>query len=245
MFSLRLSVAAIALSAAVSSPAFAETIDLNYSAAGQAAGTVQVAEIPGVPDLGMQAYGVGLKVGTLGIGAEAGAKITDKFGFRVNGNGFNYDHSDEIEGIDFDAELKMRSVGLIGDFHPFSGGFRLSGGVYYNDMGVTLDSTVTDSVEIAGTTYTGTGTLHGEVETNKVAPYIGIGYEAELFSGLTLGVDLGAMYIGKPKVKLAVGGDLAGQVDMADVEKERRDIEDALKVAQFYPVASIGLKYRF
>ncbi|MEL6962325.1 MAG: hypothetical protein AAFO01_06185 [Pseudomonadota bacterium] len=71
-------------------------------------------------------------VSTLGLGLEAGARLNDNFGLRFGGNwlGFEYDG---VEGdLDYDADVTLASLGALVDYHPFSGGFRVSGGLRFN-----------------------------------------------------------------------------------------------------------------
>ena len=75
---------------------------------------------------------VGVNVGTLGAGIEYSTSINEMFVLRTGVNGFNYSDSLTESGIKYDADLELKTASLILDYHPFSNGFRLSGGAMYN-----------------------------------------------------------------------------------------------------------------
>jgi hypothetical protein len=187
---------------------------------------------------------VGAKIGTLGIGADAGVRLNDRFGVRLNGNAFSFSDSREISDIDYDADLDLRTIGLLGDWHPFGGGFFLSGGAYWNGNKADLTGKPNGSVEIGNTTYTAAqaGSLRGDVDFQKFAPYLGLGYYGTLFAGFSLGVEVGALYMGSPKVSLTSNSPL---VSASDLEVERRKVEDDIDDLRFYPVLMLGASYRF
>ena len=199
-------------------------------------------------------FSLGPSISSLGIGAEAGYRLNDNFGFRGGANYFQWSGSRKIEDIDYDVDLTLASGGLVADYYPFSGGFRLSGGARINGNKVDLKATPGASVQVdvGGSTYTGAelGRLDGDVKFNRIAPYIGLGYEANVSKSFSISFDAGALWQGKPKVGLRANpGAGVPPADAArisaDVERERQDIEDDLKAFQFYPVLSITAKYRF
>src|SRR5262245_2586291 len=76
--------------------------------------------------------GIGLKVGSLGLGAEFTKSLTPRLNVRVGGNFFNYSYSGFEDDIDYDFELKLKSLTGMIDLHPTGGAFRLSGGFVSN-----------------------------------------------------------------------------------------------------------------
>src|SRR6056297_1721923 len=73
---------------------------------------------------------VGLKVSTLGAGVEVERSFSEKFGGRVGLNYFSYSYDGTEEDIDYDFDLELLSGALLLDWHPFSGSFRLTGGLF-------------------------------------------------------------------------------------------------------------------
>ncbi|WP_207482234.1 porin family protein [Arenibaculum pallidiluteum] len=196
----------------------------------------------------------GPSASTLGLGAEAGFRFNDSFGIRGGANYLSWSTSREIGGIDYDADLRLASGGLVGDYYPLGGGFRISAGLRINGNKADISAVPGpfQTVDLGGTTYTGSeiGRLDGKVDFNRFAPYLGLGYEARLSDALSLSFDAGALWQGKPDVSLratpgaALPPAAAAQL-AADVERERRNVEDDLEPFQFFPVVSITAKYRF
>jgi hypothetical protein len=81
---------------------------------------------------------------------------------------------------------------------------------------------------------------------NPVVPYLGLGWGNAVDNDKRWGIslDVGVYYQGEPEVTLTqVGGTLA--VSAADLAAEEKQLEDELDDFEFYPVATLGLHYRF
>lgn len=194
-------------------------------------------------------FSIGPSLSTLGIGLEVGYRPSNYLGFRVGGNFFNYDTTQELQGIEYEGSLELKSAGLIADLHPFGGGFRISLGARLNLNEASLEATPTESQEIGGVTYTPAqiGTISGDVEFNRFAPYVGLGYEGAPFptDAFTLGIEAGVMYHGEAEVSLSATGE-AGTAGLADdLEAERQEVEDDIGKYKFYPVVMLTAKLRF
>ncbi len=185
---------------------------------------------------------IGVKAGTLGLGLEATTNIVPLFvNMRLQGNGFNYNTTITDTNVTYDAKLKLASVGLLADIYPFAGKFRVTGGAYYNGNKLTMNARSLGNVVIGGTTYTNP-VVSSTVDFNKFAPYVGIGWGDAISSGSPIGFsfELGVLYMGKPKTSI-----IAPSVSAADIAVEKRKLDNSLKNLRFYPVASIGINYKF
>jgi hypothetical protein len=197
-------------------------------------------------------FAVSGKSGTLGIGGDFTTGITDNVNARVGLNMLDLDTDDvEIEDIEYDLGIDLQSFSALVDWHIFDDSFRISGGLISMNNKITLDVRPTKSEEIGGITYTPTqiGTLSGSVEIDNLAPYVGIGWGNPLTHNQRWGFtcDFGVAFTGSPDVALtSIGGSLSSDSTfLANLEKERRDIEDDLDSLKFYPVISLGLFFRF
>ncbi len=189
-------------------------------------------------------------ISTLGLGLEVGARLNETFGLRFGGNWFSLEVDREIDDVDYDADATLASLGALVDYHPFQGGFRMSGGLRFNFNKADLTGTPDEDIEIGDTVFDAddVGTLDGDASFDVFAPYIGVGYGAALLDGsLSIGFDLGVMYQGKADVDLdAEDGLLEGDpVLEAELAAEEQDVEDDLEDFQFYPVVGLALVYRF
>lgn len=188
------------------------------------------------------------QLSTLGLGAEAGYRVNGLLGIRGGGNYFSTDRNREIDGIDYDVSATLASVGLTADIYPFDSGFHVSGGVRYNLTDASFAATPRTLVNVGGTTYTPTqvGTLSGDVEFNRFAPYLGVGWKGSVFSpNLYVSTDVGVLFQGSPQVSLSSNGSLSSAQFQADLERERQSIEDDLRGLRFYPVVALSAGYRF
>lgn len=191
--------------------------------------------------------GMGLQVGTLGLGIE-GQVPWGGFGLRGGGNYLALSPERTIDGIRYDTDIELKSIGALVDWYPGLGGLRLSGGVRLNDNSVDLTATPGQSVTIGGTTYTPAqiGGLSGVIGFNRFAPYLGIGWQGAVADGrMLIGLDFGALYQGRPDVRLSAGSAAANPALAADLEREAASIENELGAFRFFPVISLTFTYRF
>jgi hypothetical protein len=192
-------------------------------------------------------WGVNLKAGTLGAGVELSKSLSDKFSVSLGFNSYNYKTTDNTNGIDYDFKYELQSMGLLGNYHPFAGAFRFTGGVLYNnnELKLTGKPSAGSTYTINGVTYTAAqvGTLTGTLTFNKTAPYLGLGWGNRPGSKFGLSADLGVLYQASPKLALTATGASAGL--SSDLEQERKKAESDLADFKWYPVLSLGLYFRF
>ena len=192
-------------------------------------------------------WGVNLKAGTLGAGVEMSKSLGDKFSAGLGFNSYNYKTTDSASGIDYDYKLELQSASLLANYHPFSGAFRFTGGVLYNnnELKLTGKPSAGSTYTINGVTYTAAqvGTLTGTLTFNKTAPYLGLGWGNRPGSKLGLSADIGALYQGSPKLSLSATGSVTGL--SSNLEQERKSAEEDLGSFKWYPVLSLGVYFRF
>jgi hypothetical protein len=194
--------------------------------------------------------GLGIKVGSLGIGAELTKSLTDKVNVRVGGNFFNYSYEGTEDDIDYDFKLKLKNfTGLI-DLHPSGGAFRLSGGLVSNSNVLDATGTTTGNYSIGNGTYSPSqvGTLAAKVDFKKAAPYAGIGFGNAGSDGTGVGFvfDLGVVFSGAPKVALNANGSASSSSSFqSDLRREEASLQEDLNVFKYYPVLAIGISFKF
>ena len=195
---------------------------------------------------------VALSFGTTGFTLEASALLNEKVAVRAGGSLFGANVTREESDLEFDADLKLRSLAGYLDFHPSGGAFRLSGGLVYNKKRVEATAVPTGGTfELDDVTYQASevGTLSGvgRIGTRTWAPYLGLGFgsprgDARVFFAL----DLGVIFQGPPKIELSATGPLASDAGFqADLKAEEDDANDELEPFKYYPVLSIGIGVRF
>ncbi|HXO22078.1 MAG TPA: hypothetical protein VOA87_19345 [Thermoanaerobaculia bacterium] len=202
---------------------------------------------------------VSVKAGTLGLGVELTHGFTPWLDGRLGVNGFHLSRRSTASGIDYDARADLRTATALLDFRPAGGGFRLTGGLVYDDNSVDGRSRPPASgfypigdVQVPVRLL---GGLEGRIDFQPLAPYLGLGWSNSLAASGRLGFDfdLGAVFQGKPRVTLtpviAAGSPLDNPTARAllavEIGKEEADVEHDLRRHDVYPVVSFGLSYRF
>lgn len=154
------------------------------------------------------------------------------------------------EGIDYRGQLKIGRLGVFADYFPWaSSGFRLTGGVTFNQTKITLQSNFSGvSNETIGdqTVTVGPGDYFNvRAKFPNVTPFLGLGYghTANATSGWSFHADLGASF-GKPKLTIETNLTAKG-VTQANIDKETQELRDGVAKAKLIPQVSIGASYRF
>ena len=187
---------------------------------------------------------------TLGAGLTVGQKITDYFAIRGQVNGMSFNHQLVNDSISYNGKLKLLSGGLLADWHPFHGSFRITAGGYYNanKFSASGSSTTGGNLTVGDKEYS-LQSLDVGVKFKTFAPYAGIGWSAGFNdSGVILSLDLGALYQGSPLVSASATANPGTQLPNdfnASLERERKKLEDKLSRFNIYPVASLSIGYRF
>jgi hypothetical protein len=197
---------------------------------------------------------IGLSAGTLGGGIELAHAFTERLGIRIGANGLKYDSTETYQSVDYDSKLKLATGELLFDWFPFANNFRISAGAMYNGNKLTLSGKPSPggTYTINGVSYPASaiGSLDGNVDFTKAAPYFGLGYGRPVGRGFSLTADLGVLFQGSPHSTLTAtcgpGTPAATCTQLqSDVAAEQAQLNDDLHKYQYYPVVSIGLAYTF
>jgi hypothetical protein len=194
-------------------------------------------------------FSTGVKVSTLGPGLEFETRLSENFGIRAGANYLPITVSVTADDIDYDADFSWKTVSVMADIYPFSGIFRITGGLFYNGNDVDVSGTPSDNVNIGNHTYTPAqvGTISGSLGFNTLAPYAGIGWSGgDTTSGnWTISFDLGVMFQGSATVdELSASGLLGSNATFVnDLNQEKADLEDEMEPYQYYPVVAVTLAY--
>jgi hypothetical protein len=128
------------------------------------------------------------------------------------------------------------------------GAFRISAGARLNENDLRGASNPNQSVSFGGVTTTAGsfGSIAGKVTFDKLSPYVGFGWDAEIIPHLVFTSDLGVMFNGNPKASLTANGPaLAIPGAAAALQREQAEVQDAVNGYDYYPVLELGLAYKF
>ena len=195
-------------------------------------------------------YAVSGKTSTLGLGGEFTTAIRSDINARVGYNMLNIDFDDEeVEDIEFDVGIDFSSFSALADWYVFNNSFRISGGIISMDHEIDLDARPTEPIEIGDIEFdpAEVGSLYGSIESDDVAPYIGIGWGNPLTSSRRWGFtcDFGVAFTDTPDVTLEARGGTNPPELEDELNKQREDIEDFFDNFKLYPVIAVSFFYRF
>jgi hypothetical protein len=177
--------------------------------------------------------------GTLGIGPEIGYRLSDNATF------LSFSHDFSSDDIDYDGKAHLKSGGAMIDLFPFGGGFFVSGGARINGNDGRATATPTANVQVGRNTFTPAqiGTLSGDAETKNFAPSLTLGYSGSMRSGFVAGVEAGALFQGKVRVRNFRSS--SNLIPAANLEQERLEVQDDVDDYKVYPILQLTLGYRF
>lgn len=209
-----------------------------------------------VASAGARDIGVAIHSGSAGLGLHLSTQLMEKLNVRGGFNYFSYSMSLEASKVKYDATLKLQTIDLLLDYHPFDGAFRLTAGGIYNSNGfdVTAQSTDGTNYQFDGKTFNASqaGSVKGKIKFNSIAPYLGIGWGNAVDKGKKWGfvADVGLILQGSPDASLTNEGcTLQAPMSCEDLRqslaKESANLNKEVEGFQYYPVVRLGLSYKF
>lgn len=220
----------------------------SLMAFGAAAGLLAAACV-GATDVGVSA-----DVGTTGFGLHASLPLQTNLNARIGVNAASYNYSGSTSDADYDLKLKLNTYDALLDWFPAANGFRVSGGLVYNNNRIDTVAKPKSgaSYTFNGNTYTAAqaGKINGSFDFRKTAPYLGIGWGNAVAQdkGWGFSSDLGVLFQGTPNSTLTNSG-CSAPVNCAqlaaDVAAEKIKLDDKISNFKFYPVVRFGVTYKF
>lgn len=193
-------------------------------------------------------FGVGVKGGMLGMGAELTKSITDTLNARIGFNTYDFSTSGTQDDVKYEIDMEWRTTALLLDWHPGGGSFRLTAGYILNSNELQLSAKPALEYTIGDVTYDASdvANLGGSV-TFSDGPYIGLGWGNAARSGFGFSFELGAVYQGSPDLELTgtcTDVSVCGTFDEELAEEEKAAQKD-LDSYEWYPQVAIGISYGF
>jgi hypothetical protein len=215
----------------------------------------QAQEIP-APTVDREASRISVvaEAGTAGIGPSVIFTANPNLTFTVGYTWLDTDYDVESDDNNYDGKLKLSNFKALANWHPWGGTFHVSGGLFATDnkVDVTLRPKNGTTYEINGRTYTSSqvSSISGSAEfEDDIAPYIGVGWAKSPASspGFAFYATLGVFFAGDATARLdAQGTNVLNNAQLqSDIRAEEREINDDLDDLGLYPVAQLGVQYRF
>lgn len=199
-------------------------------------------------------FGVGVKAGTLGIGIEGRWSALPWLDVRLGANQYDFDASGQQAGIEYDATLALDNYYLTGNLRFPLSPFRVTAGAFSNGNELQMISQDTAGLAfiIDGQPFSvaDVGSLQSTTSFSNTAPYLGVGYDFEIFGKVGLNLDFGVLWQGEPMVSLAATGLETAPPDVQALlipalEAERLELEDEVSNYKAWPVVSLSFVYNF
>jgi len=190
----------------------------------------------------------GVKAGTLGIGIEASWRPLPWFGLGLGANKYDYTDTGSQAGINYDATLALDTFYATANFRFPLSPFRITVGAYSNGNEIELVSQPMGIYQIGDDFYTQdqVGTMRSSTTFEDLSPYLGAGFDFNLFGRVGLALDFGVLWQGDPIVTLTSDGSLANDPDfLLALDAERLQLENEVEDFKAYPVVSIGFNFNF
>ena len=200
-------------------------------------------------------FGVGLKAGTLGLGLEGRWEPpVPWFDLRIGMNQYDYDVNGTYAAIDYGATLALDSYYVTGNLKFPVSPFRFTVGAFSNgnELQMLSQDPGTGFITIGGVPFPtdSVGSLSSTTSFDSTAPYVGVGFDFELFGKAGLNFDFGVLWQGDPIVSLeASNWDNLSPAEQAllgpAIEAERADLENEISDYKAWPVVSLAFVYNF
>lgn len=180
---------------------------------------------------------VNAHISTLGAGLDIAIPVADTVAARLGFNQFSMSYNSTTTSavgstVNYTGNLKLSTVQLLADWHPFDGVTHITAGVMLNN----------NKIEAVGVDQATGGIVNAVVDFNTIAPYLGFGWSGRPWnSGWSLKSDIGVLYQGSPRATLTTNNAALAPQLAAD----QATMNDNLKNYKYYPVVSIGIGYAF
>src|SRR5690349_3749922 len=181
-----------------------------------------------------QAAGVGVRIGTTGLGIDLAKNVAPTLDVRVGYSGGSISHDVDTSNASYKGDIKLSNLNALLDFHPLGPLFRISGGVIFNK----------NKYDATGTVNGQPGSVDARVESGRsAAPYLGIGYGNVAGTGVNFYADLGVMFMGTPKATLTANCAGLGATACSSLQNqtasEQQALQDKLDRFKAYPVLNV------
>jgi hypothetical protein len=194
---------------------------------------------------------IGVSAGTRALNLELGYSVSPYFGVRLVGTNMDVAYKTMRHDIDYKGHYDFQSLGLLGDWYPGGGVFRLTAGVIHDQDRIRAQAQPDSNgvVVVNGVPVPPGDQVYADGRwPHKFVPYAGIGFgnPAAHHQGVGFTADIGAMYTQNPTVTLtAVGPGANNPLTQASVQQEQNNLNADLRKIHVFPVASLGVYYGF
>jgi hypothetical protein len=185
----------------------------------------------------------GAHVSDIGAGITLEKPLLYDLSVRIETNNLSVSQQIDYDEVHYNSTSRFQNVGVIADFRPYAGRYRISGGLLFgNDH---IDNTAQPSgstIQVGNGVYptSGTGIVSSRVNFSRPALYAGVGTGTGLIKGLALTFDAGVIVRNGTATATATGPLITDPRFQADLSH----LQGELRTRIVTPVVSIGLVFR-
>jgi hypothetical protein len=185
----------------------------------------------------------GAHISTVGGGITLEKPLLYDFSVRLETNSLSVSQQLSYDNTKYLSTQRTQNVGIIADFRPYSGRYRISAGLLFGGDHIdNVSQPMGSTIQVGNSLYpvSGTGTVSTRVQFNRPAIYAGVGTGTGLIKGLALTFDAGVLVRNGTVSSTATGpllADPAFQASLASLQGE-------LRTRIVTPVVSVGLVFR-
>ena len=210
-------------------------------------------------------YAVGVKVSTLGTGAEIATPLARSWNLRGTANFAQFKYNFTIDGISYNTGVNLRSGQINLDWFPFHGGFHISPGILYFRNGLSGSASVRpaksfslDSVNYINSVDDPVYGTASFVYQHHFAPMVLFGFSNLIprnGSRISVPFEIGLAYTAAPVVAVQLNGTACTRqgcfnagtdpATQQNLKLQLRDVQDQANKAPVFPIASLGFAFRF
>ena len=213
---------------------------------------------------------VGMEAGTMGLGVSAGYQLSEQVRIRLRGAALRHDSTEEWGSMNSRLKLQGNNAGILLDYFPWGRHFYLCAGVTISESRAVyharfrqkegFQNMVDFGGQLCKITQGDEAGIRGSYSWNHLQPYIGIGYQDELWenSGLYYSIDIGINIMGKGELEAQSYGGLKyrdpesyqwkavteGEARQM-LRREGKDFFDLADSLSIYPVLQLGVAVEF
>lgn len=209
--------------------------------------TAATSPIPAAPSpaVAYQPFSLAAEAGTTGLGGTAGWRFANHFGLQGGMDYFSYSLNKTFNGNNYSGHLRLMSEDFALNLYPWQNrSFHISLGGYVDQNRLTGNAN--GAITVNGNPYVlpPGETLKLKYQPQSINPYVSVGGnlyfdKARHFS---LGGELGAFYLGTPRVSLTDSG---ATVAASDLAAEQHTIQHDIKKLPVWPILKISVCYSF
>ena len=151
-----------------------------------------------------------------------------------------------ISDIPYSANLNLQSEYAALNLYPWRNrSFHFSLGAYFNQNRLNGSAVSDGTLQVNGATVPAGDSVLLEYKQQPVDPYVSIGGNLYFDKGhhLSLGAELGAFYLGNPRVNVTTSP--SGVVPQSDLDAYRQKVENNIKKVPVWPILKLSLNYSF